>query len=327
LVNFVGRCFLAARFYFGMTRKMKKIPPHEIEVRRNKILLMLFSLLFGGLFLLGSYSTKLWTWPVTRGSDFTVHFFAVGQGDAALIQCRRMQVLIDGGPSRLVLERLGRAMTLTDRTIDFVILSHSHSDHIFGLFAILERYRVKRLIISEYIGDDLLAAELIHLAHDRKVEVTSVNRGDRIQLGDCGELIVLWPDLSGRNIPGSAFDRENDLSLVLEFRPFSDSEKSARVLFTGDIGARTEEILLAKNLITATTVLKVAHHGSRYSSTFDFIQTVRPELAVISVGANRYGQPAEIVRQRLIKIGARFWRTDQLGDVNFDLARGRLISF
>ncbi|MBU0624840.1 MBL fold metallo-hydrolase [Patescibacteria group bacterium] len=281
---------------------------------------VLYPIFVGLLFLSGAYSTEVWAWSVTKGADFSVHFFAVGQGDAALVQCGNTQALIDGGPDRTILERLGRTMPFTDRSLEFVILSHPHIDHIFGLFAVLERYSVRKLIVFESIINNILGSKLLELARQRGTEIVLVDAGDSLVVGECGELAVLWPDQQSALITGSEPDRENDLSLVLELRTVDQQPTRPLVLFTGDIGAQIEKMLLTTEAVGPIDILKVAHHGSRYSSIFDFIQTIRPESAVISVGHNNYGQPAAIVLQRLNRIDARVWRTDQFGDVSFDLS-------
>jgi len=251
-----------------------------------------------------------------RGFYAALHFFDVGQGDSSLVQCGRTQALIDGGPDRSVLQGLGRVMPFTDRRIEYVILSHPHSDHFFGLFAVLERYEVGRLIMTEYSLESEAGRQLADLAVDSGVEVLLAEAGDTMTLGDCGEFEVLWPDDRAEEIAGSGRDYDNDLSLVLEL----SADGRSLALFTGDINAEVEGALLADGSLRQTTILKVPHHGSRYSSTYNFIQKIRPEFAVIQVGQNNFGQPSKTVIHRLNKAGAQVQRTDLDGDLVFDLS-------
>jgi competence protein ComEC len=250
---------------------------------------------------------------VTRGADFTLHFFDVGQGDSALAQCGRTQALIDGGPDRIALGRLGRAMPFTDRRIEYVILSHPHDDHVFGLFAVLERYEVGRLFVSKYVAEVPLGAKLIELARRRGTEIVTVKSGDSIAFGDCGAFKVLWPDGRAEDIIRGESDSANDQSVVLELL----TDEKALALLTGDISGEVERALLVGDSFGDVPVLKVAHHGSRYSSAAEFVHAVRPEFAVISVGENRYGHPSESTVFRLQANGAQVRRTDLDGNTIF----------
>ncbi|OIO51969.1 hypothetical protein COY93_03365 [Candidatus Uhrbacteria bacterium CG_4_10_14_0_8_um_filter_58_22] len=269
----------------------------------------------------------VWSWPANHGAHFTLHVFDVGQGDSSLVQCGRVQALVDGGPDRQALSGLGRSMPFTDRRIEYVFLSHPHDDHVFGLFAALERYEVGRLVVSPYAVDLPLGQELLALAVERGVPMTVAEAGDSFTLGDCGELTVLWPD--GRveeEIRGSR-DRTNDLSLVLELRDRAGQDQTGVLaLLMGDAGFLVEDQLVARGVIGPTSVLKVGHHGSRYSTGTEFIRAAAPKSVVISVGENDYGHPSQITLQRLGSFADRIFRTDRDGTVVFDLENDRKIS-
>jgi len=270
----------------------------------------------GAVLLLIVYLPETWARPATGGADFTAHFFDVGQGDSSLVQCGRTQALIDGGPSRKVLQKLGRAMPFTDRRIEYVILSHPHHDHIFGLFEVLERYDVQYLIMTEYAAEHADGQELAELAVEYGTEVLLAESGDSIAVGDCGELVALWPDQYSEQVAFDGLDYDNDLSLVLELR---DPTGWPLALFTGDINAEVEAALLADGALSGVSILKVPHHGSKHSSHYEFIRAVNPEHAVFQVGNNNYSQPSKTVLLRYEKQGVEISRNDLEGDIVFDL--------
>lgn len=261
------------------------------------------------------------SWPAmeTRGSDFTVHFFDVGQGDSSLLQCGSVQVLTDGGPSRAVLRKLGRAMPFTDRNIEYVFLSHPHSDHVFGLFEVLERYEVDYLFISEFTLESFYGRELVRLATRLGVGIRYVQAGDSVQVGDCGNMEVLWPTKQGQQVALAGIDYENDLSLVTSFNAAGDG---GSIMFTGDINDTVEKELSNIAAPRKIDILKVPHHGSRHSSSPSFLRVISPEYAVFQVGENRYGQPSKTILLRYEKIGSRIFRNDRDGDIVLDLSGG-----
>jgi competence protein ComEC len=288
---------------------MKKLHLQKLRIIFWILLIILFFMTF-------VYLPVIWNWPATRGANFTVHFFDVGQGDSELVQCGNAQVLIDGGPNRTVLQRLGRVMPFTDRRIENVILSHPHADHIFGLFAVMERYQVGRLVVSDFVVKSELGAELIRLARARGIAVITVKTGDKIEVGDCGELTVLWSGIeANKKINGADDEPTNDQSLVLQLR--RHEALSLLVLFTGDISGTVENLLLANHVLQPTMILKVPHHGSRYSSISEFIAAVQPQYAIIEVGENNYSQPSATILNRFQTLKIRLQRTDKNGTVSF----------
>jgi competence protein ComEC len=244
---------------------------------------------------------------VPRQPRVTVTFFDVGQGDAVLISSGRRQMLVDGGPDRRILAKLGRAMPLFDRTIEDVVLTHPHADHFSGLPAVFDRYEVRRILIS---GAGNATAEHAHFeraASSSGARIVEVRRGDRIRIGEFAEAAVLWP------ADGRTPEDVNDASVVLRLKAFG----RPAVLLMGDATERVEERLLADGDALAAPVLKAGHHGSRFSSTADFLRVADAAEAVISVGRNRYGHPSPATLLRLKASGARVRRTDREGDVRF----------
>jgi competence protein ComEC len=236
-----------------------------------------------------------------------VDFLNVGQGDAALIKTPQgHQVLIDGGPNSSVLEKLGKEMPFWDRTIDLIILSHPEKDHLAGLLEVLKKYQVHYVLWSGVKRDTPEYQEWINLIQKENADIKIVQAGDKIKIGNL-EIVVLSPM---ENSVGQELKDSNDSSVVAKLIFGQNS-----FLFTGDISEKVEKNLAQEILEINSNVLKISHHGSKYSTIDEFIRAVSPEVAVIEVGENSYGHPTQEVLDRLAKYGIDILRTDQNGDI------------
>lgn len=247
----------------------------------------------------------------------SVIFFDIGQGDAALITTSaRQTILIDGGPDRSILRKLGTALPWGDKTIDLVILSHPHADHVTGLTYVLERYQVGHVLMTGAVHTTPEYLRFLELVKKRHVPVTIAQAGQRLAFEGGVNVEVLWPEQS---LAGVQVDDLNDTSIV---NRVTFGQRS--LLFTGDTPAANEAALISSGATLKADILKVAHQGSRTSSTEDFLQAVAPEVAVISVGAkNSYGHPHGEVVERLARLVATVLRTDRDGDIQFKLKADR----
>jgi competence protein ComEC len=242
-----------------------------------------------------------------------VAFLDVGQGDAMLITTPHgQQVLIDGGPSPSALTTaLGREMPFWDRSLDLVVMTHPDADHVTGLVAALDRYRVGGWLDNGLASDDAIYAECLARLEASQVTRCGVRAGDHLELGEGIALEVLHPP--PEPLTGTAAD-DNNNSVVLRL-VWEDAE----FLLTGDLEAEAEHVLLASGQPLSAGVLKVAHHGSGGSSTVEFLAAVDPAYAVLSVGVdNRFGHPNPAVLERLEELGqVTVLRTDQQGTIEF----------
>lgn len=255
----------------------------------------------------------------------------VGQGDAILLTQGTNQVLIDGGKSgSKVLECLRRHIPFWDRKLEVIVVTNSDADHSGGLNSVIDRYDLIYFVSGEGLQNTDI---LINLANSVRVSdaiVVGVRQGDEIRVGRGGELIlhVLWPnELKSKKVAifTSEFNNEELEQILGESATRGDiNEKSVvidvewggkHVLLMGDSGEVTEKALLDEGLLRNVDVLKVGHHGSKYSSSLEFLMLVRPEIAVISVGKNSYGHPTSETINRLENVGAKVLRTDQEGDI------------
>jgi competence protein ComEC len=244
-----------------------------------------------------------------------IRFFDVGQGDAALVSSGQTQLLIDGGPDRTVLGSLGKAMPLLDRRIEYVILSHPHTDHYRGLIEVVKRYQIGTLIVgvpgkeSEYRG-------FINTAKERGAKVIAAS-GQRISLSSTVRAEIIEPLQSPPDQPVEDPNNASVMAMV--------TLGSSKVLMTGDAGFEEERRILGEGRNIDADVLKVGHHGSRTSSSEAFLAAVSPHVAVISSGAgNKYGHPTAEALARLNAAGIRTYRTDQYGTITLRLSGAAL---
>jgi competence protein ComEC len=248
--------------------------------------------------------------------NLRVVFINVGQGDAALLDdANGFDVLIDGGPipaGTTVIQYL-RDAGVDD--IDVLVASHTDADHIGGLIAVLQAadIPVEAVVVNGYSATTDAWADFLAAASARGLTPTVAQFPQTFQWGEMS-VQVLNP------VGGLANPDPNDVSLVLRIQ-----HGEIGYLFPGDIDSTIEGQVLARGTPVAAQVLKVAHHGSAYSSSAAFLQAAAPQQAVISVGNNSYGHPALDALARLSAAGAQIWRTDRSGNIQI-LSDGFLLT-
>jgi competence protein ComEC len=250
--------------------------------------------------------------PARGAGTLRIDFIDVGQGDAALITSPTGKtVLIDGGPAQAARSLTTFLDAETDRPLDLILLSHRHEDHLGGLTAAVHLRGARMFLDAPVPHPGPAYAALMHELEDRQVVVRQAIRGRHIDLGGGAVITLLGPP--DPPIIGSRSDvNANSVVARLNYRNFS-------VLFTGDAEAPTEKWLLAAGAPVQATVLKVAHHGSRYASRLAFLEQVGAQIAVVSVGArNEYHHPAPETLEHLARSGARVYRTDVDGTVTLE---------
>ncbi len=245
------------------------------------------------------------------GRMLEVSVLNVGQGDSTFIRTKTgNQVLIDGGPGRAVLSELSRHMPAYDKSIDVLIATHTDLDHLGGLVEVLKSYSV-----GEVIENGLPADTQVYQAWEKLISEKHIPRyvarvGDRMMLdaGTTLDILGPWPE-DFTPIPQKA----NEAMIVSRL-----TEGANSFLFMGDLERSDELRLTRSGLKIASDVLKVAHHGSRFTSSELFLERADPSYAAISVGAkNSYGHPTQETLDRLAHTNAKLFRTDQDGTVTF----------
>lgn len=260
-----------------------------------KAYIIIFTILSLSIFL-----SFLFSWP-----DKNLHYIQcdVGQGDAILITQEFKQILIDSGDNDRVVTCLTKHLPFWDKNIELVISSHSDKDHSGGFDEVVTRYKIDQFY---YNGKNDSGREWQNLISLLKSQGIRLDIAD-MQILQMGDIIIkfLWPQ---RESSGLLQDNQSSVVNKIEFGHFS-------ALLTGDIDYQIENDLIRGDLSLASTVLKVSHHGSKYSSSLEFIEKVNPQLAVIGVGKNSYGHPNHEVLQLLQDKSIQILRTDQIGDV------------
>jgi competence protein ComEC len=238
-----------------------------------------------------------------------VTFLDVGQGDAALIESPTgNQLLIDGGPSKSILNALGRVMPFYDRTIDMILTTHPDQDHIGGIPEVIKNYSVGEYISNGATSTTGTFKELENEIKNNNIKTEIARTGEVIDLGGGAFLKILYPDSNPKGTD------TNKYSIVAKLY-----YGNSTFLFTGDTPTDVE-LYLAKTDGTElkSNVLKVAHHGSRNSLSPEFLSAVLPEYSVISAGKdNSFGHPHKEILDFLNSIKSNILITFDLGDITF----------
>lgn len=278
----------------------------------------------------------------TERKYLTVVFLDVGQGDAIFIETPSgNQVLIDGGPGSTVVHRISRYLPFYDRKIDLVLASHFDSDHVSGFLEIFKKYKILNFVTNHGAQTNsigYLGQEIMRLVNIEKSNQFYLWAGDEIILDSKHDIKIeiLWPPENMTDALVKKIDDidRNDRSVVTRL-----SYGSTSFLFTGDIGINQEKILTA-NLFAninneptsykklSANVLKAGHHGSKNSSSVEFLTAVSPEYFIISAGIdNRFGHPAPQVIDQVVNLsnnllkkrgtGIIIKNTAEIGDIFF----------
>ena len=239
-------------------------------------------------------------------SRLEVHFLDVGQGDCAIVLCDGESMVIDGGPrgtSQYVYSYVHDTLRLNH--IDYIVSTHPHLDHVGGLASVLNAAPVDLILTPLMEWNSKAFNSMLKYAELQGTPLVVPQEGDTLQLGSAVITILhCWPEAVQQS-------RTNDSSIVLRIDFGSTS-----FLFTGDAEDWSEYMMIDSRVNLKADVLKVSHHGSGTASTDEFLKTVQPEYAVISVGKNNeYGHPHRNVLDRLSSIGASVLRTDELGTI------------
>jgi competence protein ComEC len=215
----------------------------------------------------------------------------VGQGDAILVQTHNKTILIDGGPSpQSIKTGLSKKMPFWNRTIDLILITQPQSDHITGLLEVLKCYDVKAIMEADIPYKSTIYSQLLNQIRENKIPYSQIHSGEILYIDNDISLDILYPPLFI-----NTKDSVNDNSLVLRL-----NYNNRHFLFTGDIAQNTEYFLMSQRNELKSDVLKVAHHGSRTSSSPEFLRAVQMKAAVISAGAsNIFGHPHQETLNRL----------------------------
>ena len=237
-----------------------------------------------------------------------VTFLDVGQGDAIYVQFPSgKNMLVDTGDKKFRFDAGSRFIVpflkyKGVKRINYLVLTHPHSDHVGGASTVLTELKVDTIYSAEFGSRSKLWISLCRLADSLGIPLVKLSAGDIIRISSNAVVLVLYPF---QNLSSNSLSY-NNLSVVLKVNYGGES-----ILLTGDIEKPAEEYLLHWDRWLESEIVKVPHHGSNSSSSYEFVKMVHPDYAVISVGRNdKFGHPDTSVVLRYKSLGAKVLRTD-----------------
>ena len=234
--------------------------------------------------------------------SLSVHFIDVGQGDCIYINQGEYNMLIDAGNNEDGEKLVSYLKSLNVNGFDYVIGTHPHEDHIGGMDDIINNFEIENYYMPDKLSTTKTFEDVLDALDAKGLSYNVPKIDDEFKLGDATFKVIY---------SGDDTNDINDSSIVLKMT-YGDNS----FLFTGDATSNVEEIILNKDI--KSDVLKVAHHGSSYSSTTEFLDKVDPKYAIISVGTNNsYNHPASITLQKLSNRDIKVYRTDLDGTIIF----------
>ena len=243
--------------------------------------------------------------PVLFDESLNVSFLDVGQGDAAFIELPNEQtLLIDAGTAESADDIISYIEGRGYESLDYVVATHPHADHIGGMAEILQHFPVGSLFMPDAMATTETYQEMLEVIREKNIPVTAASTS--VLLLEDNSLLAYFvaPNSSG-------YSDLNDYSAAVKLIYGQTS-----FLFMGDAETVSEQEILDANIDVSADVLKVGHHGSSSSTGEEFLAAVHPAYAVISCGAdNSYGHPDQALLNRLAMAGVNILRTDELGTI------------
>lgn len=242
----------------------------------------------------------------TTAQNLKIHFIDVGQGDSILIEeAGGKNILVDGGDraDRIAAEIINYLKDQNVKKLDYIISTHPHADHIGGLVDIIDTFEVENILDSGKIHSSKTYENYLIKIDQENINFATPRQGEKLEIGK-SELLFLHPDEKLEN-----YDLNNSsLVFVLKFN-------KQKFLFTGDIEEKVEQQLLEENPELKVDLIKVPHHGSKTSSSTNWIKSLKPQTAVIQVGDNNYGHPSIEVIELYQNQGSSVFRNDLNGNI------------
>lgn len=289
------------------------------EIYYKKTSLLKFQI--KGVIFIGGIVSVIITHIFAIGNAY-ITFVNVGQGDGTIIELANGEnIIVDGGGGEEYSDYdTGKKIFLPYlidegiQRIDMAIVTHFHKDHCLGTIAAMNELDVQAVAMPNAMKGNKYRKEIEEIAAQKDIKIYYLEKGDRVTFESGAVLDIISPSISDNA-------QENDTSIV-----FTLTTNGFKALFTGDITENTEKKYLAD--FSDVDILKVAHHGSDTSSSAAFIDKVSPEFAIISVGKdNTYNLPDSVVINRLKASNTHILRTDELGDIRFNIKRGGAFNY
>lgn len=241
---------------------------------------------------------------------FHIYFLNVGQGDSILIKTpENHQILVDGGPENKVIEELADIMPFFDKSIDLVVLTHPHADHIDGLTEVLKRYKIGYVLFTGVNFDNRVYDEFLNEIDLQNISVFIAESEVNFSFGDV-LLDIVYPR---KQIIGEEYKNLNNSSIGMRIL-----YKDISIMLAGDMEIPDEKQVLDSGIIVSADILKVGHHGSKSASSDEFLKNVDPKIAVIQVGeGNSFSHPHIETLKKFEQMGITVFRNDLDGRVEF----------
>lgn len=275
-------------------------------LNKNKVyVLTLFSIVvFLSSLFLNSSNTEGSSYSNGTKMPLEVHFIDVGQGDSILIKFNGEAMLIDAGEKKESQKVINFLKSKNVTRLKYVVATHPHSDHIGAMSDVLYAFEVENVIMPKVTSTSKTFENLVTAITDKNINVITPIKGDKYTLGD-STFTILSP-------LRDEYEDLNDYSVVIRLLYGKSS-----FLFTGDAEILVEDDIMDNFTNLSSTVLKVPHHGSNSSSSSKFLETINPQISVISVGKNNtYDHPKKDVLKRVTEKSDYIYRTDENGDIS-----------
>lgn len=268
-----------------------------MKIKIKNIIIVLLSILLVFLLIYSKEEKK------ENLKELEINYIDVGQGNAALIKTNNETILIDGGNRSNSRYYYNYIKNKNIKKIDYMIVSHYDEDHISGLISILDNFEVSNVLCPDYKKDTKIYKSFKNSLKKSKANIIYPKKGDNFNISDA-RIKILWPNKYKNNI-------DNDNSIILKL-----IHGNMSFLFTGDASINIENQLIYSGFNLKSDVVMLGHHGSKYSTSNEFLEEVDPKLAIISVGNNnRYGHPSNRVLKLLNNKNIKILRTDIDGDI------------
>lgn len=308
----------AKKLNFKQHEKEQKVQLYEkIEQSKKQILLKRKIAILLTIIIISNLNFQVLAIQINK--NLLINFVDVGQGDSTLIRTENKTLMIDSGgttdnnngydlgKSTILPYLLDKKIT----KLDYIMISHFDADHSQAFMYVLKNIKVKNAIICKQAKDSQLYQEFLKICKKKKIKIIYVKNGDNIKIGKI-ELKILHPQ--NELITNNPLNN-NAIVVKLIYNKFT-------MLFTGDIEKEAEELIIKNNINLKANILKVGHHGSKTSTTEEFLQKVSPDIALIGVGENNiFGHPNEEVLKRLKELKTKIYRTDKMGEIGIKVNR------
>lgn len=265
--------------------------------------------IYGGLIMAILITIHFYKAP--RSDTLYLDFLAIGQGDSILITVPSSdsdpngsyRILVDGGPDQNVLSELDEILPFMDRTIDLVILTHPHADHVDGLVQVLRRYQVRAVLMTGVTYNDSSYDAFLKEIQDQNIPFYIATASQDFQFGPA-KFDLLFPFTS---LAGTSMGNINNSSIVFRLEACGHT-----ALFQGDAEKEVEESLLDHKIDVSAELIKAGHHGSRTASSLDFLEAVAPDLMVIQFDVdNSFGHPHSETLETLEELDIEMQSTEK----------------